>query len=538
MDTARKPWRTTIAATVLLAAGAALFCLTSSQRERGLALNTLWLVGGTCLFALPIGALLAILLARTDLPGRRTFGVVIAVLLFFPLYTQTAAWQAGFGQEGWFSMMYPALGEGPWLNGWRGAIWIHALAAVPWVTIIVGVALRSVEPQIEEAALLNGAPWQVLWRVTLPRCAFAVLAAAIWISVTSAGEITVTDMWGLRTYAEEIFRGFWMDDKPEDVAFGLLPSLTATTLVLAATLLACARWMARGHRPPARPPWTYQLGRFRWPASLFVLLVMLCLVGVPLLNLSIKLGLNVQLLPDGTYRRDWSGPQAVVRLWMSLGEFHREMIWSLGAGAVAATAALGLALPLAWWARRGGWRAWPALAVAAIFLALPGPLLGLCLSLLFTLPDRPWFELLNFLYDRSILAPAVAMMLRALPVVIILLWYALRSVPRATLEAAALDGAGPWRQLFWVALPQRKAALAAAWLIALAVAMGDLSASFLVLPPGATPLSARIFQLVHNGVEQEVAGITLAAMLAMTAIVLAALGLILLPQRGGRQSTW
>ena len=64
------------------------------------------------------------------------------VLLFLPLYLQASAWQAGFGQEGWYS----AAGTGePWLSGWNAAVWVHTLAAIPWVVLFAGLGLRTVE---------------------------------------------------------------------------------------------------------------------------------------------------------------------------------------------------------------------------------------------------------------------------------------------------------------------------------------------------------------------------------------------------------
>jgi iron(III) transport system permease protein len=49
-----------------------------------------------------------------------------------------------------------------------------------------------------------------------------------------------------------------------------------------------------------------------------------------------------------------------------------------------------------------------------------------------------------------------------------------------------------------------------AWLVALAVATGDLAAGILVVPPGMETLSRRIFGLIHYGIEDQVAGICLA----------------------------
>ena len=63
----------------------------------------------------------------------------------------------------------------------RGAIFVHGIAAVPWVALIVGIGLTQVDPAQEEAALLVLPPRGVLWRITLPQALPFVVAAAIWI---------------------------------------------------------------------------------------------------------------------------------------------------------------------------------------------------------------------------------------------------------------------------------------------------------------------------------------------------------------------
>jgi iron(III) transport system permease protein len=90
------------------------------------------------------------------------------------------------------------------------------------------------------------------------------------------------------------------------------------------------------------------------------------------------------------------------------------------------------------------------------------------------------------------------------------------------LDAAAVDGAGPVARLWRVVLPCRLCGLALAWLVAAAVALGDLAASILVVPPGVTTLPIRIFGLLHYGVEDQVAGVCL-AMVAMFAGIAATL---------------
>src|SRR3990172_722178 len=128
---AADPIRTRIATIlVLLGSASALALVTIEHRTATLLGNTLCLSAATCAISLPLGVVLAWLLVRTDLPGRRAGLVLFGVMLFVPLYLQAAAWQAGFGLQGWYTTEggLPVL-----LEGWAGAVWVQAVAAVPWV---------------------------------------------------------------------------------------------------------------------------------------------------------------------------------------------------------------------------------------------------------------------------------------------------------------------------------------------------------------------------------------------------------------------
>ena len=139
----------------------------SDHRTWSLVENTLLLVAGTLAISLPAGTALAVLLFRTDAPARRTVVVLLGIMLVVPLYLQAAAWEAGFGPSGWFTALTGNPYELPWLSGWWVQCGSSALAAIPWIVLIVGVAVRWVEPELEEATLLDASGWQVLLRVTL-----------------------------------------------------------------------------------------------------------------------------------------------------------------------------------------------------------------------------------------------------------------------------------------------------------------------------------------------------------------------------------
>ncbi len=250
------------------------------HRTLTLVLNTLLLAAAVCAVSVPLGTLLAWLLVRTDLLGRRLWLALLGLMLFVPLYLQAAAWQAGFGLQGWYTLA----GFGPaLLEGWAGAIWIHAAAALPWVVLIVGFGLANVERELEESALLDASPRQVFWHVTLRAALPAVGVATLWTALTVAGEMTVTDLFGIRTYAEEVYTQIAIGQEPDAAPLRLLPGMALTAVLVMAGMAIC-RGMAPGNRPLSLQPagWVFRLGRWRLPASVATAALFALLIGVPL----------------------------------------------------------------------------------------------------------------------------------------------------------------------------------------------------------------------------------------------------------------
>jgi len=467
---------------------------------------------------LPLGTVVALLLLRSDLPGQKAAISIIVVLIFLPLYLQASAWQAGLGQEGWYSA---AGGSQPWLGGWNAAVWVHTWAAIPWIFLFAGLGLRLVEPSLEEQALLDGTPWQVFWQVTLPTCWPALGLAAVWVAMSTAGEMTVTSIFSVRTYAEEVFTQIQMHDEASGATTVLLPGMLGTLILLGIGMLCCVR-LARAGRPMnLRRSRSFALGRWRWPLSLSMLVVILFLAGVPLANLVYKAGVLVSQTDAGRVRM-WSAGKCVSTIVRAPWQCGRECMWSLLIGGLAATAAVVAAIPLAWLARKSRWLRILAMLFALVCLVVPGPLIALAIIALLNRPGLPW---LVWLYDHSILAPWIALTVRAAGSAVLILWDSMRTIPQPMLDSAATEGCGWLDQLRRIVLPQRLPALAVAWLIGLALAMGDLTATILVVPPGVETLSIHVFNLAHYGVDDQVAGICLALTAALGALASAVMWL-------------
>jgi iron(III) transport system permease protein len=510
-----------------------------TDRLAELAENTAWLVGGTLALTMPAGVAGAVLLYRSDLPLRRFFRFLTVLTLFVPLPLFTSAWQAALGVGGWIplaSWNTPPVGDPdiartgiswkPWAQGIGAAIWVHAVAGLPWVVWIVGQGLRWVERELEEDALLAASPWRVLWRVTLPRARAAIGAAALWIVLQTATEITVTDMMRVRTFAEEVYTQFVMPEpgQSDPLARAVAVSLPLTILTLV-LVVSAVRWWDRTLPPlqsRSEPLCLFRLLRWRWVWLTLVLAVVLVLAGVPLVSLLWKAGRTGNPAV-------WSAA-ALGREVLIVGQEQRyRLMESLLAAAVTGFVAAALALVCVWLALAGRGFRIGLLILLALAWALPGPVIGLGLkgviNLLMDGEDQVQ-ALLGMhgpgplrvaLYDGPSVLPILwASLLRFLPCAVALLWPVVRLLPNELRDAAQVDGASPTQELRYLVWPLSAAACLQAGLAVMMLSLGELSASKLIETPASETFAHWVFTQMHNGVTSRLAA-TCLLMLAMVA---------------------
>ena len=474
--------------------------------------NTFALTVGTVALSLPLGVGLAVLLFRTTLFARQFFLFLLALALFVPLPIIVTSWQGFFGADGLAPLAFLGGAEyRPWVTGMRAAIWIHALAAIPWITFIVGLGLTWVEPELEDEAAQIVGPWRVLFYVTLPRVRASILAAALFVVLQTAGEISVTDMMLVSTLAEEVHTQFTLGDRAA-LARTLvvsLPGLLLTWLALSAVLARLEKTLPP-LLPMTRPHHSMKLGsnalRFLAAAS------MLVLIAVPLVSLVWKVGLA------GEPRR-WHIEEALHFLQAETRVNGQHLVRSLALALGTGFGIAGLAVVGCWLARDRRWFRWLLFSVLTWAWVLPGPLVGIGLKNgILLLPEGPWKEVL---YYAPSPAPGMwAQMVRVLPMAVVALWPVVRMIPKELFEEARLGGAGALAEFRHVVWPMTRRAAFVAALAASALCLGEVSASMRVETPGWTSFANLLFDHMHRGVDN-----TLAALCVLMLGGIAAIGL-------------
>jgi iron(III) transport system permease protein len=502
----------------------------ASPRLLSLLANTGLLALGALVVGLPLGTSLGVFLGKTDLPGRRFVAWLCASWLFVPLYVQAAAWDSVIGAGGWLSPMASGGGNtNSWSSGWPVAIWIHGLAAVPWVALFTAASLSAVERRVEEESLLDASPLRVLYRVSLRRGAGGTWAAAVWIAVVCCTEIAVTDLYQIRTFAEEIYTQASLGAL-SDGPGGLARSDLAVGVALVALLASLALWLMTSWLPAAASiqvddVWRWRPSAGRRLLTLTVWAIVVAAVIMPLAGLAWRAGMTVVQV-QGEYVRDWSAGKALAMVLQSPWEHRREWSWSLAIAGVAAVAATIVGASAAWTVRVRPSATLPMAALIALGVAVPAPLAGVWLIAAVNRPVNSPLGFLTTVYDRTLAAPVIVQFVRALPLVALWLWLQFRTTPQDVLEAARSEGAGAATQLVRIALPMRRPGVLAALLIGLVVAVGEISATLLVAPPGVTTISVRVFQLLHYGVDDRAAALALSIFAAIGAIAVAMVALL------------
>jgi iron(III) transport system permease protein len=114
----------------------------------------------------------------------------------------------------------------------------------------------------------------------------------------------------------------------------------------------------------------------------------------------------------------------------------------------------------------------------------------------------------------------IGYMARFLPVAVFIIAAGVRQMPTAFEEAAEISGVS-WIRSFWrLVIPQVRGSLIAAWVAVFVFTFGELGTTVLVSPPGESTLPVRMYTLIANTREGELAALALmqifAAILPMT----------------------
>ncbi|RZV41965.1 MAG: iron ABC transporter permease, partial [Acidimicrobiia bacterium] len=188
--------------------------------------NSLLIATATALLAGILGTTLAVLVARTDLPGRSVWRWALALPLVIPSFVGATAVLAAFG-DGALVEFVPRLG------GFWGALAVLTLLTYPYVYLPVQARLSSTAPSIEDAArLLGDSSWRAVRKIVLPQIRPSILAGSLLVFLYGLSDFGAVSLMRFDTITRVIF-STQLSDRATSLTLGLLLALVALLVAAA-----------------------------------------------------------------------------------------------------------------------------------------------------------------------------------------------------------------------------------------------------------------------------------------------------------------
>jgi iron(III) transport system permease protein len=185
--------------------------LLASRRQWVLLKHSFVLSSLTALLVTVIGSSLGILLAKTDLPFRRTFAVLFTIPLLIPPYIVAISWSIILGREG---LLARVLGHSEaevtsdWFFGLPGCVLVLFSTFLPIAMLLTMTFLKTINPRLEEAGKIVSGWMGVLKGITFPMILPGVLLASILVFLLTLGEFGVPAFLRYDVFPVETFTQF------------------------------------------------------------------------------------------------------------------------------------------------------------------------------------------------------------------------------------------------------------------------------------------------------------------------------------------
>src|SRR4249919_2904852 len=246
-------------------------------------ITTLTLAVSSSIICCAVAAPMSWLVARTDIPLRRTVRALVTASFVTPPFLGAIAWELlAAPNSGLLNKIYRAVTGAPQdehlfnIYSLGGLIFVISCYTFPYVFVLLANALDRIPGDLEDASsMLGGTAWRTARNITIPLALPALLAGALVAflqAMTLFGSPAILALpAGFHTMTTKIWSLFQFPPKPELGAAAALPLLLLTVVLLRAQAMVLGRRgyaVVGGKGGPPRP--------VRWPA-LMLCVALLCL---------------------------------------------------------------------------------------------------------------------------------------------------------------------------------------------------------------------------------------------------------------------
>jgi iron(III) transport system permease protein len=472
-------------------------------------------------FGIALGAALAWLVERTDVPCKQWVYATTFVTFAVPGIVRVVGWIFLLGpRSGYINVATRgAFGEGAVFDvfSMAGMVLVETLFWVPVVFLLMAMPLRSMDPALEEAATTSGAPpLRVLRSVTLRLALPALLSVLLLTFVRSVQAFEIPVLLGvpagIRVLTTEVYLAVRESYIPR---YGVASAYGVLTLGL---VFLALYWYGRVTRDARRfstitgkgfRPRTLELGIWRYPAAAF-LLAMVLVQFLPILAL-LAVSVSSSISASATF---WTALSlehyaAVLASPSLIGSFRNSIV----IGLISATAAVVLSSVIVWTIARTRISGRFALdQLASIPIAFPGVVLGVAfLQAYLTLPIPIY---------GTIWLLVVAFTASFLPYAMRYTYPGILQIHPELEESAQMSGASWWRTYIRIVVPLLFPALFGGWVFIFLVSIRELSIAALLYTQQSQVIGTTILDLWVNGSTSQLSAFSMVVVAVMIPVAM------------------
>jgi iron(III) transport system permease protein len=461
--------------------------------------NTLIISTWVGVLAVIIGALLAWLVTRTDLPWKKPIRALVMASFVTPPFLGAFAWTLLAGPNaGALNKLYRAVtgSEEAIFNIFTmpGLIFVMALYSFPYVFSMIANVCELISSDLEDAAEILGAnKWRTAWTVTLPLALPALIGGFILAflhSLSLFGAPAILGLpAGLHTITTQIWALFQYPPRLDMAAAFSVPLLLATMVLIVAQKKILGR---KGYSTVGGKGGQKRLIRLGWGRAPVLLLVL----GV----LSLSVFLPYWILLKAALSKAWALPLTwdnftlhnLSFTFFEYGDTQRAIYNTFKLGLITATVGTLLATIIAYITNRNLFRGARYLSFFALApLVIPGIVLAVGLFIAYTRPPLVLYGTLWILF--------VAFLTKEMPIGFSQAESTFKSIHPELEDASRIIGANRLTTLKDITAPLARSGLIAAWSFIFIGVIRELSAAILLFAPQSKVVSVVIFDLKEEG---------------------------------------
>ncbi len=251
----------------------------------------------TCIIAVPLGSVMAWLMVRSNLPGKKLLSMLIIVPYMIPSWCKSMSWFAVFrnarsGSLGLLEGMGMTIPD--WLAyGPVAIVCVLVMHYYAFAYIMVSSTLRSVNSELEEMGEIQGASkLMIIRKITMPLILPAILSAIIMTMSKALGGFGVAAYLGMPigyfTLATRMHDYITSSIAGVGYAMAILMVLLASGCIYANKLFTGTRKSYATIGGKGGRSTMIQLGKARWPLLIVLVLFLAVALVVPMLVLILE----------------------------------------------------------------------------------------------------------------------------------------------------------------------------------------------------------------------------------------------------------